>query len=150
MFVFHIQGVPKVMRSIQRRQSQQLITVRSIMSGILLTAGPISTHSAFTRLGPNQLRCCTKEQYMQAARALQIANLGQLVTLQNISRLSSVFLKRPPEEVIPILSMNPDLCTANIYEQRFNLPVPSCINKKVPEKLVEMGYLLETKSYFAN
>ena len=85
---------------------------------------------------------------MQAAKALQNANLGQLLTLQNISRLSSVFLKRSPEEVNPILTMNPDLCTASVYAARFNLPVPACINKKVPEKLVEMGYLSETKSYF--
>ena len=119
------------------------------MAGILMTASPISTHSAFTRLGPNQLRCATKEQYTHAAKALEEANLGRILRLQSISRLSSVFLKRPPEEVKDILNMNPDLCRAAMYEARYKLAVPSCINKKVPEQLVELGLLKATKSFFS-
>ncbi|XP_072020167.1 uncharacterized protein [Amphiura filiformis] len=120
------------------------VTLRDVMAGILLSAGPVNTHRQLIRLGPKPMRSLTKQQYVIAATHLQAAELGSLVTLHGgVSRFCSVFIKKRPDEARLILEMNKDLCSYEKYSERFNLLLPACIGRNIKDKLIYLGYLSE-------
>lgn len=109
-----------------------------IMSGILLSASPVTSYRTFKQRGPLQLRDITKQQYIDAAVELEKSNLGTAV----ISETGGVsFLKRSPSEVQKNLQENfPDLCAYSSYVKRFILPIPSTVSltPALQEKITEL------------
>ncbi|XP_072020511.1 uncharacterized protein [Amphiura filiformis] len=67
----HRGGSP--MRRKYTQQEKGTFSVRQVMSGILLTMGPISTHASFTRIGSRNLRCIPKQAFIAALQSLQDA-----------------------------------------------------------------------------
>ncbi|XP_072015436.1 uncharacterized protein [Amphiura filiformis] len=125
--------------SFQRKE----VTIRTIMSAILLSAGPISTHYAVRRYGPKYLRTPSipKEQYVLAATALQEAKLGMLITVKNATGLSDTFIKRAPSEIEEELRQNSDLATIEEYTFRFHAPPPACITPTMQASIIQHGLL---------
>ena len=109
-----------------------------IMSGILLSASPVTSYRTFKQRGPLQLRDITKQQYIDAAAELEQSNLGTAV----ISETGGVsFLKRSPSEIQKNLQENfSDICAYSAYVVRFNLPIPSTVSltPALKEKIAEL------------
>ena len=118
-----------------------LATARGIMSGVLLTPGPVSTHKALKNLSMAFNVAVTKSKFISACNRLQASNLGFLVQVDNKNRQAQVFVKRPPEEVQIILESgeNSDLTSYQEYSQRFALPPSAAVTPPIKEKLVQMG-----------
>ncbi|XP_072016041.1 uncharacterized protein [Amphiura filiformis] len=111
-------------------------TSRDVMAAILLIKGPVATDKAIKRYGPAFLRHSTVKQFIRAATSLQHAGFGSLM---KIPRGVEVFVKRFPNEVIPALEANADLCTFEEFSQRFYLQPPGCITRSFGEKLISLG-----------
>ena len=112
------------------------------MAAILHTNGPVSTHNAAGRVRPF-LSCLTSSQFLKAGRELEAANLGSMVNLSQSGRAAVVFVKKVPEEAVPGLLANPDLCTPELYAEKYFRPTPACITWKHRASLVSMGYVSE-------
>ncbi|XP_072015234.1 uncharacterized protein [Amphiura filiformis] len=116
----------------------------SVKTAILLTPGPVSTFSAFSYSGPRSLRKISKQQYMEAAMQLQEECLGTTVTLKKGSCPSAVcFIKKPPAEAKEFLEIT-GYSSLDKYTERFIRPVPPSIKNRVWDKLVMLGYFIET------
>ena len=116
------------------------------MAGILMTAGPVSTHNAFKGLSRVFNMAITKAKYVAACDKLVAANLGTLVVLENISQQSHVFVKKLPSEARGILEKDGYslyMCTAEDYEQRFSMPSSLKITPRIKKTLVELGMVSE-------
>ena len=113
------------------------IPIRRIMSGLILTMGPITTHSSFVRQGPTALRQIHKQHFLNAASQLEAINLGRY----DPSIAGGVFFKRHPSEVKESLEANPDLAKMEDYVMRYSLQVPASVGFKVKEALIMQGYL---------
>ena len=115
-----------------------------LMSAILLTRGPVSTCGAVHRYGPVSVRRLKTPHFIEAARELEAANLGKLVSITSSNgRSMFVFIKKHPDEMHEPLIGNEDLCGHLTYEQNFNMEVPaSCVTPNVFQRLVEMGYIM--------
>ncbi len=75
---------------------------------------------------------------------LETLNLGKLVSLGHEKAISSrVFVKRPPVEVVAILSANPTLCYPEIYEERYKKPTAKSITLTVRAGLVKRKLVSE-------
>ena len=138
-YLFFLTLNPQRKWSFQRKE----VTIRTIMSAILLSAGPISTHYAVRRYGPKYLRTPSipKEQYVLAATALQEAKLGMLVTIKNATGLSDTFIKTAPSEIEEDLKKNNDLATIEEYTFRFHAPPPACITPAMQASIIQHGLL---------
>ena len=90
-----------------RQRSDDTITLRDIMSAILLTRGPVATHYAVVRYGPGYLRSVSKAYYDLAAQRLQEAKLGYIANLTQPR--TDVFIKKMPYEVQDIVGTIPVL-----------------------------------------
>ena len=119
--------------------------VKNVMAGVLLTPGPVSTHTAFKSLSRVFNMAINKAKYLSAARKLQDAGLGMLVVLENISSQSHVFVKKMPSEAQAILERDRSayLCTPAEYEQRFYLPPMKSVTPRIQQSLIQMGYVAE-------
>ena len=115
-----------------------LATVKNMLSGVLLSPGPVSTHLSVKGLSPTFNLGVNKAKFMAAANQLVAANLGSLVILENISRSAHVFVKKTPEEVVGRLQ---DFATEQEYAQRFELAPASTITLKMQEELIKLGYV---------
>ena len=113
------------------------------MAAILQTSGPVSTHNATGRVRPF-LNCVTTSQFDKAGRELEVAGFGKLVNMR-----TNVFVKTPPEEAIGSLMANPDLCSAEIYQEKYYRASPACITWKHRAMLVSMG-LVPEKMFMQN
>ena len=111
------------------------VTRTNIKAAILQTAGPVSTCEAI-RCNWRFLRCITKKHFLAASAELQSSSYGSLVSIN--SRMS-VFLKRPPEEILPMLANHPELCLPEVYNARYHLPPMKVISQKIRYQLVNMG-----------
>ena len=111
---------------------------------ILTAKGPVTTQNTL-RSNFTKLRHITKEEFVAAAKQLQAANLGSLVSVPSTkgSRPSTLFLKKPPEEVQNILSMTPNLCSPEEYSDRFHMRIPALISFKMRAQLLTLGLLSE-------
>ena len=118
-----------------------LATARGIMSGVLLTPGPVATHKALKNLSMAFNVAVTKAKFVSACNRLQAANLGVLVTIENVSRQAQVFVKRPPEEVREIFAdpEHGDLSSFEEYAGRFELPPSAAVTPPMKQNLVMMG-----------
>ncbi len=114
---------------------------KNITAGILLTAGPVSTHTAFKSQSRVFNMSINKAKYLGAAQKLQDLGLGTLVVLENISCNTKVFVKKMPSEVRPIMEANPSmfLFSPMDYEKRFYMPPSKTLSNKIQKHLVESG-----------
>ena len=144
---FLVSCYPQKKWSFQRKPE---ITIRTIMSAILLSAGPISTHYAVRRYGPKSLRTPSipKELYLIAANSLEAANLGTLVTVKHVTGLSDTFIKKTPQDIEEDLKANIDLGSLEDYTLRFRAPPPACITPAMQASLIHHG--LVPKGSFAS
>ncbi len=125
----------------RRQRRDDTITLRDIMSAILLTRGPVATHYAVVRYGPGYLRSVSKAYYDIAAQRLQEAKLGYIVNLS--SPRTDVFVKKSPFEIQDALRENPDLVKIEEYVLRFNSPAQACITLNMRRKLLQLGIVGE-------
>ncbi|XP_072015224.1 uncharacterized protein [Amphiura filiformis] len=123
-------------RSMPGLLSQKALVTRStIKAAILQTAGPISTCEAI-RCNWRFLRAITKKQFLAMAVELENSGFG---TLASINSRMTVFVKKPPLEVLPMLADHPDWCLPEVYETRYRLPPMKLISMKIRYQLVNMG-----------
>ena len=115
-----------------------MVTPRSIMAAILLIQGPVCTKTCIGQFGPLSIRGITQNQFLEAAWALQEANLGSLITLKH---RNGVFIKRVPSEMGNRLEAHQDMCTIERYTARFSMPPPTIIEKVFQDQLVRDGYV---------
>ena len=120
-----------------RPRGDDTITLRDIMSAILLTRGPVSTHYAVVRYGPGYLRSVSKAYYDLAAQRLQEAKLGYICNLT--SPRTDVFVKKLPYQIQELLRDNQGIVKLEEYLLRFNAPAQGCITHNMRKKLVEIG-----------
>ena len=125
----------------RRPRGDDTITLRDIMSAILLTRGPVATHYAVVRYGPGYLRSVSKAYYDLAAQRLQEAKLGYIVNMT--SPRTDVFVKKLPEEAQELLHANHDLAKIEEYALRYNSPAQACITLNMRRKLLQLGIVGE-------
>ena len=104
-----------------------------------MTSGPVSTPKAVkaTKL---RLHLSTTEQFIEAAKELQKANFGSLISIESTNgQTLYVFVKKPPVEVEEVLSVNPDLCDNAVYAARYMNNPPKAIGFALRAKLVAMN-----------
>ena len=113
-------------------------SIRNVMSGILLNAGPIATQLSVRKISQTFVVTVTKAKFEKAAQRLQAANLGRVVQLRTNS---SVFIKWKPEKMHHLLALpeNADLCTVEEYTTRYYMASPASIKEKTKAALVELG-----------
>ncbi|XP_072015856.1 uncharacterized protein [Amphiura filiformis] len=126
---------------LHRQRRDETVTLRDIMSAILLTRGPVATHYAVVRYGPGYLRSVSKAYYDIAQQRLQEAKLGYIVNLS--SPRTDVFVKKLPYEIQDGLRENPDLAKIEEYVLRFNSPAQACITLNMRRKLLQLGIVGE-------
>ena len=104
-----------------------------------MTSGPVSTPKAVksTKL---HLHLSTTQQFIEAAKELQKANFGSLISVgsSNNGQTLYVFVKKPPVEVEEALSANPDLCDNTVYAARYMKSPPKAIGFTLRAKLIAM------------
>ncbi|XP_072015223.1 uncharacterized protein [Amphiura filiformis] len=123
-------------RSMPGLLSQKAQVCRTnVKAAILQTAGPISICRAI-QCNWRFLRSVTKKQFLTAAVELENSGLGSLV---NITSRLTVFVKKPPEEVLHMLANHPDWCLPEVYDVRYRLPPMKLISWNVRNHLVNMG-----------
>ena len=143
--LFSLQMTSNVSRGANLKERFSLASNRKIMSGILLTQGPVSIHKSVKNLSPAFKVGLSKAKFLTAANHLVQANLGTLIVLDAISRTSHVFIKKPPAEVKGILELkeNQDLCSIEDYESRFHMVTSYCITPAMKQHLVTGGLVSE-------
>ena len=112
------------------------------MSAMLLTAGPVVTHSLVVNFGPRCLRGMahtTKALFQRACDKLQSANLGVVAFIST----AQIFVKRRPTEIGPYLTENSDLCNLDLYTQRYSMPSPSSITYTMKTSMISLGLVSE-------
>ncbi|XP_072016026.1 uncharacterized protein [Amphiura filiformis] len=113
--------------------------ISDIKTAILNAAGPIATRRLLGRNGPRSILYCSQEQFDTAARELESANIGWIVT-GLVPRCTVIFIKKPPDNVGAIAEAL-GLCSAHRYKRRFHMPLSNCISQNMRDKLIAMGYL---------
>ncbi len=113
-------------------------TKRNIMAAILQSRGPVVTHKVVI-WGWKFLKMMSSKQFIGVANDLQDANLGTVMKFQTASRLSFVFIKKPPHEITEALAANLDLCSLEYYTTRYNLPVSKSVPLGIRHQLTSMG-----------
>ncbi len=111
------------------------------MAAILQTAGPASTYQAINsnwkHLNINS------HHFEEAATHLQEMGFGTYVTTRNYFTRGSppirVFIKKDPIDVQTALAANLDLCTPEIYQDRFYRRPTKVISRNVRAFLVSKG-----------
>ncbi len=113
-------------------------TTRNVMTGILLSPGPVSSLQVVRSLSKQFMSSVLKSKFLLAANRLESASFGSLVAVSN---KRNIFVKKVPEEAAPLLQIkeNQDLCTIDEYQLRFGLATPAVIDPKVQSSLVQMG-----------
>ena len=117
-------------------------TARNVMSGVLLTPGPITTHMSVKRLSRIFNTAVTKVKFVTASRQLEKAGLGLFV---ETSHGAHCFVKKPPAEIYPFLQNpeNCDLATYEVYDYRYNLPLSVVVKDKFVHFVVSHGLVPE-------
>ena len=116
-------------------------TTRNVMTGILLSPGPVCNLQVVQSLSRVFMSSINKSKFLLAANRLQAASFGSLVPLRSISSGCQIFVKKTPAEVAELLQLkeNQDLCTFDEFQYRFGLPTPAVISLKIQGTLVQMG-----------
>ncbi len=113
-------------------------TTRNVMTGILLTPGPVCNMQVVHSMSRVFMSSVNKSKFLTAAQRLEAASLGTLVS---VSGGGDIFVKKVPEETCRMLQVkeNQDLCTPDEFQFRFDLPTPAVISWKVQGSLIQMG-----------
>ena len=121
-----------------------MLNKTNIMTAILQTPGPVSTHQTINKYW-KFLRCSTVKQFLAAAGELQTMNLGSMVpvTVGKGARPTIVFVKRLPVDACRILQSNLDICSPQLYTDKFNGNIPKCITLRMRSYLVSNGFVSE-------
>ena len=107
-------------------------------------SGPFSTYMACKSSGPRLLRKLTEEHYQRACYSLKMDNLEDLVNVVTLRKKTTlVFIKKSPDEVAEILKAYPDLCSINVYRQKYWSPLPWNVTKNVRRSIFEQGFVTE-------
>ena len=124
----------------KRFGSGKFPSIRNIMAGILLNAGPMATPDSVKKSSRIFLFAMSNVKFENAANKLQALGLGSLVFLRG-GKTAPVFIKRLPSEVGPILGQEgfEDLCNHEEYSERFACPSPGSITKTMKQTVVSMG-----------
>ncbi len=125
-------------------------STRGIMSGVLLSPGPVSTKVTVQGISRVFNNAVNKAKFQVAASKLQEAGFGELKeTPSSNQRSATVFIKKPPEYVMGLLQVkeNSDLCTIEEYAMRFSSPPPSTLSMSLRQSLVQFGFV--PAQYFA-
>ena len=123
--------------------------MRGIMSGVLLSHGPVSTNVTVQGLSHVFSIAVNKAKFEAAASKLQEAGFGELKEIRCSNRRSTVFIKKPPEYVMGLLQLKEytELCTTDEYVMRFSSPPPSTLSMSLRQDLVQFGFV--PAHYFA-
>ena len=70
-----------------------------------------------------------------------LVDLVNVVTLRKKTTL--VFIKKSPDEVAEILKAYPDLCSINVYRQKYWSSLPWNVTKNVRRSIFEQGFVTE-------
>ena len=104
----------------------------------------MTTYPNFCRTGPTNLRSrVTRDQYQEAAHALEALGLGCQLTITKNNKKLVAFVKKRPGEVKKILESNPNLCNVEEYAMRFALAISANMinyNQGLRQALVTYGY----------
>ena len=118
---------------------QDSFGIGDVMKGMLNTTGPVCNRD--TTRSNKLLRSLKSAQFVEAATELERLHLGKLVTLaanQGKGYASYVFVKKSPDEAAQVLSANPDLCSLDVYSERYNKPPSKSIGFILRARLVAM------------
>ena len=143
----HTQGrTPKGISTSSKNFSSP--TTKNVMTGILLSPGPVSTVRVVQSLSGVFMSSVNKSKFLLAANRLEAASLGSVVILKSVSSKCHVFVKKTPAEMSQLLQLkeNEHLCTAEEFQYRFELPTPAVVSQKIQRELVQMG--LVAAEYF--
>ena len=113
---------------------------KEIMKAILLTAGPINTLQAFSKIAQPALRCITKTPYLKAAARLEELELVQLIKTKSGS---NVIIKKSPDEIGSLLVKH-GLCSVKDYKWRYQLAISKSIARTVVTYLTQLGIIQKT------
>ena len=111
------------------------------MAAITQTAGPVSTPQSINWNWKFQGACASTDEFLAAATALEQAGFGHVASYKaNLKggRDAKVYIKGKPEDVMPLLCANPDLCDPEIYQQRYAQLPPKSIGLQLRTKLVSL------------
>ena len=128
--------------------SSELVNIKC---ALLRTPGPVCTFLASTNSGPRQLRKISREIYDEACYSLQADNLADVVhltTMPGTGRTTTILVKKSPDLVRDILQANPDLCSMDVYQQKYTSPLPLKITDFIRRKLVAHGCITEEQAKF--
>ena len=117
-------------------------SLECIMSGVLLSPGPVATLNSVHRLSRVFNKVVNKEKFMAAATKLNEMEVGDLVTVNcgdKWTKTVDVFIKKLPEEMGDVIVDDEVLCTQQEYQQRFFLSPPLSIDDRLQNSLVEQG-----------
>lgn len=126
-------------------QPSTTLSRRSIMSGILQSAGPVAITNSL-RQNRKIFRNMSAEHFVIAATELQDLGFGNLVSVTTSGPSTPVFVKNPPDVVEDLLLENPDLCTADVYSTRYNMSASKSISFTLRGRLVALK--LVSKNHF--
>lgn len=117
-------------------------STRGIMSGILLSPGPIATKESVKGVSRCFHSAVNNVKFLAVATKLDEAGFGWL---QQMGQSVKVFVKRPPEQMYELLQRkeNQDLCTVDEYDVRYRLPLTTTISKQVQDQLVQLNIVKE-------
>lgn len=121
------------------------------MSAILLIKGPVCTKTCISQYGPPAMRGINITQFLNAAQALQEANLGSLITFPSgfMKLKKDVFIKKAPSEIgDALLGANLVAMDMNRYKTRFNMPAPTSVNQTLRDELIAGGFVKQ--EYFVD
>ena len=146
--IVHIFYYPSQVRgrasSANRFDTIKYATARNIMSGILLTPGPVVNFSSMRSTRRVFLHSVNKSKFDNAGNKLKAANLGNFISVQYQNKMKlSVFLKKHPDEIREDLKSeeNKDLCSIEEYSAKYFSPSPAGINDRLKRILVSLGLL---------
>ena len=117
---------------------------RGIMSGILLSPGPVSTKVTVQGVSRVFNNAVNIAKFESAATKLQELGYGRLISLDQFNQKKNmVFIKPTPDQMCGLLQGKDtaDLSTAEEYAMRFTLPVPSTVSMKLQNRLVAEGFV---------
>ena len=101
------------------------------MKAILDTCGPVTVHVVIVR-NYKHLAKSSPSQFLEAATTLQELNLGSVV---QVGTRSQVFIKKPPDEAMPILQANLQLCAPGHYVERYRKTVSKSVGLLIRQRL---------------
>ena len=116
-------------------------STKNVMSGILLASGPVTTLSALRCVSRVFHNSVTKSKFTLAAKRLEAANMGNLVSLTTGRRPLQVFIKRPPVDIQDILQCDEYnmFCTPKEYTEKYTATPSRAITPKMKSNMVSLG-----------